>query len=294
VEKRIEFDGSVLPPDAGFATVRRAGFENELVLSVGEGPEELEQEPNNTAAQARRCVPPFAVTGRIDAPGDEDRVVMTVKKGDLLRLEVQSALAGLDPWLKVETMEGKQLQRSDDAAGRDPMIEWSAPEEGSFVVAVGNVVHRGGTDSYYRLSVTQPGPSVQVKVPAHSFTLEPGKTNEIKMTVKFEHGVKGKWTASVLGLPEVLSVETKEVPEKGGEVLWRVAPPDVTETFSGPCQFLVKDSESGRTVFGVHDLVTTGVDNGVPNGFNHLVIESIPQIWMTVKKPKPAPEKKSN
>jgi hypothetical protein len=31
------------------------------------------------------------------------------------------------------------------------------------------------------------------------------------------------------------------------------------------------------------DLIATGADNGVPNGFNRLLIESVDHLWLTVR-----------
>ena len=164
------------------------------------------------------------------------------------------------------------------------------------MVTVGSLLRRGGEECAYRLAVSRREPSVQIKASAHSFTFEPGKTNELKMTVKLENGAKGKWTASLTGLPAEWGVASQDVPEKGGELTWKVPLPAAAESFSGPFQVILQESDAGGshgpTHRATHDLIVTGENNGVPNGYNHLVIESIDSLWMTVKKAKPPAEKK--
>ena len=61
--------------------------------------------------------------------------------------------------MTIEDSAGNQLARNDDAEGsRDPRLEWKAPTNGNFMVAVGSVTHRGGEEYCYRLLVqpTQP------------------------------------------------------------------------------------------------------------------------------------------
>ena len=52
--------------------------------------------------------------------------------------------------------------------------------------------------------------------------------------------------------------------------------------WSGPILILVTEEGSGKQQPAVVELVATGVDNGVPNGFARLLIESTDQCWLTV------------
>lgn len=287
---QVEFDGASLLPEATRAVLSHRFFNNVLSLPVSDGVEATEREPNNRLAQAEEHEVPFAVTGRIDAAGDEDRFRVTLKKGDALHLEVQSATLGfpVDPWLKVENAEGKELSKADDNVGSDPVLEWTAPENGSFVIAVGNVLHRGGADQYYRLNVGRSLPEVRVRTAANAWVADPGKTNELKFTVKLLNGAKGKFTAAVGGLPEGVAAENLAVPEQGGEVTIKLAVAADAKPFQGPIRIEIKESASGKVFRAANELVTAGVDNGVPNGFNHLLLESIEQLWLTVPPVKPA------
>jgi hypothetical protein len=255
----------------------------------------MEQEPNDIASETQRLDVPSAITGCIEKVGDEDRFSFAAAKDEKFLLEVQSASLGLplDAWLKLENSKGKELAKSDDSAGADPKLEWTAPADGSFTAVVGNVLHRGGTDYYYRLSVRRAVPSVKVNSSETAFTIAPGKTNELKVTVKRLHGFKPQLTLSAKSLPDGLAVEPVEVPEKGGDVLLKlVASPDA-KPFSGVIQIVLSETESGIEHRAVADLTSSTVNNGVPSGFTKLAIESTDHIWLTVLPvPEPKVEKK--
>ena len=290
-----EFPGARIPADADTVWLTGLKTENRVSVPVGPGPEWMEKEPNDRPPEAALLEPPFAVTGIISSAGDEDRVAMRVKKGEVFRLEVRSASPQLDAWLKVETAAGKELQRSDDSSsGRDPSLVWTAGEEGRFVIAVGSLLHRGGEDYAYRLSVGHPEPSVTAKAADHSFTFEAGRTNELKVSVKLENGAKGKWTAALTGLPAEWTPPSQEVPEKSGDMSWKIPVAATAAAFSGSFQVILRSAETGQTRLATHDLIVVGENNGVPNGYNHLVIESIDTLWMTLKpaKAKPPADKK--
>ena len=291
----VAFNGS----DLG-ATLDRVplppGFgESVLDLLVGAGPEGVESEPNSINADANSIEIPGAVTGELGTAGDEDRFVFHANKGESLLLEVQTAALGfpLDAWLRVEDRSGKELARNDDDTGSDPRLEWSAPADGPYVAAVGNLLQRGSPGSWYRLALSRATPSLKATVAENSFTLEPGKTNEIKVNITRRHGFNTPLTLSVRGLPEGVRAEPGEIPAKGGECLVRLITTDTTVPFSGSLQIRVLESGSGKEQIVTMDLVSAGENNGVPQGYRRLVVESVAEFWLTVlTAPKKSEEKK--
>ena len=282
--REFEFDGTELPAETREVALVVPDFENVLTVPVGDGPELIETEPNDAPNEATHLEVPCAVTGSIEKPGDEDRFTFAAKKGDALLLGVQSTTLGfpLDARLKVEDAKGKELAKKNDTVNADPMLEWTAPEDGTYFAAVGNVLHRGGPDHLYRLSISQAVPGLKAVVANNSFAIEPGKTNEIKVTVTRLHGFKSKLTVSARGLPEGLTVEPAEVPDKGGEVVLKLIASADAKPFSGAIQFAVTETESGTEHHAISELISSTTDNGVPQGFKKLVIESTDQLWLTV------------
>jgi len=284
LDREFEFDGSSLSNDQRQAVLQIPGFENALTLPAGDGVESMEKEPNDSANEATRLDLPFAITGCIDKAGDQDRFTFAAKKGEKLLLQVQSASFGfaLDAWLKIEDVKGKELAKSDDRVNADPVLEWSPEEDGVFVAAVGNVLNRGGPDHLYRLSIRRPLPDYKAVVADGGLTIEPGKTNEIKVTLTRLYDWKAKLSVSAKGLPPELKVDPVDVPEKESEIsLKLVAAPDA-KPFSGPIQVVVTATESGQEHRAIAELITSSVNNGVPSGFNKLAIESTEQLWLTV------------
>jgi Bacterial pre-peptidase C-terminal domain len=288
--REFEFDGTGLPAETRQVTLAIPDFENAVTLPVGDGPELIEREPNNSTDAATPLDVPSAVTGCIDKAGDEDRFTFSAKKSERLLLKVQSASLGfpLDARLKLEDAKGKELVKKDDKVNADPALEWTAPEDGTFFAAVGNVLHRGGSDYLYRLSISRAVPGLKAVVGNNAITIEPGKTNDIKITTRRLYGFQSKLTLSVKGLPEGLAAEDIEVPEKGGEAVLKLVASADAKPFSGVIQFAVTELESGIEQRVVSELISSTMDNGVPQGFRKLLIESTDKLWLTLL---PAPAK---
>ncbi len=259
-----------------------------LEMPVGDGKEWVEVEPNDTAATAQTLEIPSAVSGDLDRAGDEDRYRVSAKKGEALHLEVQAAGLGfpLDAWLKIEDATGKELVRNDDSGGADPVLDWTPPESAEYRVVVGNLLQRGGRDQRYRLSVQRPQPVWSASVPEAFLSLEPGKTNEWKVAISRRFGAETRLTVSVRGLPPGVRVDPVEVPEKALEATLRWITATNAASFSGPFQVEVMAPKSVQGLAGVQQaqfsLVSAGENNGVPQGFRRLVVESVSRLWMTV------------
>jgi len=291
--REVVFDGGTVGAEVLNVSFRPTGIDDPIELAVGDGPETMEIEPNTASAEANPLEVPGAVSGELNQPGDEDRFLFPAKKGELLLLEIHSASLGfpLDAWLKVEDRSGKELVRNDDGAGADPLLEWTAEEDGSYVAAVGNLLRRGGADQWYRLGIRRAKPSVQVSVTENAWAVEPGKTNEIKVAVARRHGFDAKLQLSVSGLPEGVQAEPVEVSDKGGETVLKIIAGEGAQPFSGPIRIVATEGESGREQGASMSLVSAGENNGVPQGYRRLVIDSVSALWLTVL-PTPKVEKK--
>lgn len=268
----------------GFAEFQPGGFRDAIEVPLGDGPEGIESEPNDTRDQAGVISIPGAVSGDLNRPGDVDRFRFTAKKGEVLALEVQAARLGfpLDAWLKVEDAAGKELVRVDDTVGADPKLDWTAPQDGSFFAVVGNLVGSGGTDLRYRLQLRRPAPALQVSLADHAFSVEPGKTNEIKVTFARSHGFNAPLRIRAAGLPTELIAPSVEVAAAAADAVLKVFAPTNAAPFSGAIQIIATETGSGREHTATHSLASTGENNGVPQGFSRLLREQISQIWFNV------------
>lgn len=293
ISRQFSFDGSRLTNSDPTALVHPHGFECNHAVPVGEGPEIIEHEPNDRVAEANAMQNPGAVSGCIDRNGDEDRFTFPARKGEKLLIDVQSASLGfpLDPRLRIEDLQGKELLRKDDAVGVDLATEWSPPVDGTFVAAISNVLHRGGPENLYRLHIRRALPGYKATVAESTFSIEPGKTNELKLTVSRFHEFKSKLKVVARDLPPGVHAEPADVSEKGGETILKMMADEDAKPFSGLFSLVVEELDAAKERRVISELVSSTINNGVPNGFTRLVIESTDQLWLTVvSKPPPKVE----
>lgn len=126
-------------------------------LRVSDVTESMEVEPNDTRETASPAAIPFAGNGRIDRPGDVDHFRFSVERKRTLEVVVAARRLGspLDALLVLRDAQGKQLAVNDDRGGPDPRIRHTFGP-GTYTVTVRSLVHRGGADHTYRLSIVPP------------------------------------------------------------------------------------------------------------------------------------------
>jgi hypothetical protein len=161
-------------------------------------------------------------------------------------------------------------------------LEWTAPATATYTAIVGGVLHRGGADHLYRLNVQPTRPRVTAVIAESGFAIEPGKTIKIKISARRVHGFKSKMTASVVGLPEGLTASPVAMGETAKEITLELMASSEARPFSGPIQIRLREDDSDVVHSAIHELITTSLKNGVPQGFRDLVIKSTDQLWLTV------------
>lgn len=279
----VELDGTQYEPSVTTASLPLAGVATEQPLLVSDLPEAVEKETNDTTPET---IPvPGAITGRVQKANDEDRFTFTAAKKRTYDIRLTAADVGssLDAWLKIENKDGKQLARADDAGvSRDPQLTWTAPADGTFTIAVGDVTHRGGDNFVYRLAVTEAKPSVTATTAEHALKLQPGNTGEMKVTVKRLNGLTQKLQLAAKNLPEGISAPEVEIPAKGGEVTLKITAAAEAKPANQPFQLVLREVEGGKEHPVLYSMTSTVVNNGVPQGFTNLVIDSTEHLWLTV------------
>ncbi len=288
----VEFDATAVPDDRSEARLVGKGFSNEVQLAVVDGEVVLEREPNDTASGTNRITLPCGVTGRIDRAGDVDRFPFTARKDAKWLISVEAVALGfpLDAWVRIEDAQGKELAKNDGATGVDPKLEWTVPADGEFVVVVGNRLQRGGADFRYHLLVRPAKPELRVTLTDSALAVTPGQTNDFKVALKRLHGFAGELKVAATNLPPGLSVEPVVVASKDNEAVLKFVASTNAQPWSGPLQISATET-NGRLHRAVFDLTSATVNNGVPGGYQRLVVESTDQLWLTLL---PAPKPKSD
>ena len=291
-----EIDGTHFPEQATTAELGLPGVVCDLPVIVSDIPEVLEKEPNDTATTAQAVEIPIGITGRINRPGDEDRFAFSAVKGRAYSFKVTSARIGtpLDAWLKIENKDGKQLATNDDSSGfRDSELTWTAPADGTFSCAIGDVSHHGGEDFIYRLAITEAAPSIAATVSVHSASVQAGKTSELKVAVKRANGFKAKLQLVAKNLPDGVTATPVDVPEKDGDVMLKFSASADAKTANQTFTVVLRETEAGTEHPARHFMTTSSENNGVPQGYTELVIPSTDQLWLTVlAEPAKSEEKK--
>lgn len=132
----------------------RFGVSNPRLFAVSHGSIDVaEKEPNDDAATAQRIAVNSAVNGMSDG-NREDVFRFAAKKGQRVVLECQAGKldSQMDATLTLNDADGKQLASNNDYYGRDPLIDFRAPHDGDYFVAVHDLSFRGGQP--YRLIVS--------------------------------------------------------------------------------------------------------------------------------------------
>jgi hypothetical protein len=294
VNRQETVPASAILPAVDFQEVRWPQIENVLNLPVSDGPEWVERDLGGTLGKGEKLPVPGAVTGSIALPGEEDRYVFSARKDEAFVLDVLSAEFGfpLDAFVRVEDSKGKELARGDDSDSADPRLEWVAPADGDYTAVIGSLVRRGGADQIYRLAIQRRQPSFKATVGVDVLNLEPGKTNELKVTLSRKHGYAAKFQVALEGLPAGVVADLVELTEKDNEAVLKLRAGVDTKPASGPIRVRLREGDGGKVHWARFEMAGTGENNGVPQGFRHLVVEWTDQLWLTVLPlPKKEPEK---
>ncbi len=83
---------------------------------------------------------------------------LTAKKGQRYFATVWAERldSKVDPQIRIFDKSGRELDRDNDYFTRDPLLDFTAPEDGDYHLAVSDILYRGGGDQHhYRFTVSQ-------------------------------------------------------------------------------------------------------------------------------------------
>lgn len=148
---------SGMRPVAWPAGLAASGLRPAVVVSSY--PELVENEQSGSG-QALAAAP-IGVSGCLSKAGEEDRYVVPVTPGQTVRIELLAEQLGspVDGVAIVRNAQGGEMARGDDQRGTtDPAIDFQVPGGvNSIVVAVQDLLGRGGPSHVYRLSIAPAG-----------------------------------------------------------------------------------------------------------------------------------------
>jgi hypothetical protein len=130
----------------------------------------IETEPNNAQAQGNPFAAPLALNGVIAEPGDVDCFKFKATKGQVLDIQVYARRirTPLDPVLYVLASNGGNVAGSDDSAGPDSYLRFTAPADDEYTVMLHDHLRKGGVDYAYRVELTAVQPALTMGLPEQS------------------------------------------------------------------------------------------------------------------------------
>jgi WD40 repeat protein len=159
-----------IAPDAplGIHDVRavgRFGASNPRAFVVSDRAEIPESGDNHAAAQGLPMPLDTVLNGRADAQAP-DYFKLTLKADQRIIVDcwAQRIDSRMDATLVLFNAAGEELQRNRDHHRRDPLLDFTAPADGEYVLSVHDFLHAGGTEHFYRL-IARTGPYIDFVFP---------------------------------------------------------------------------------------------------------------------------------
>ncbi len=249
------------------------GWPVPLVLSDHD--ETVTQQPNNEPKQANRVVVPGGITGRFLKGGASDYFVFAAKKGQKLAIEA-STLEYYSPtlvYMSLKNAKGAELAKTNPALAHpaDQRIDFTAADDGDYLLEVQHLHFAGGPSESYRIAVRPASSGFDLVLPNERFDVAPSGAAAIPVQV-VRKGYTGPIELSLAGrASDGLSGKATIKAGKNAALLLVVAKADMP---MGAYQFHVvgKATVDGKPVVqtaGAKTLVVQSL-NGLPYPPMHL------------------------
>jgi lysophospholipase L1-like esterase len=208
VRKEVAFPAAADVSAFGYRLETAWGIAPPSSLLVSDLPEAVA--PENAGRKPTPLGIPGGVTGVLENREGEHRYSFAVKKGEHWTITAEARRFGspLDVSLAVLGSDGKELVRADDLPGTtDVALDWIAPADGTYQVAVSDLAGTAGTRAaVYRLTVRPTADDFVLQTPAQRVGLNIGQKLPLVVKAIRTGNFKGPITLSVTGLPPGVKV----------------------------------------------------------------------------------------
>lgn len=135
----------------------KTGISHFRPFYVGQFPNTVEAEPNNDFDVPQAASLNQTIEGVIQ-PEDVDYFKVSVKKGQRISVEVEGLRLGytvFDPYIALMDKNRFEVATADDTIlfRQDGYLNFTAPEDGDYVVQLRDSSYRGGGNNFYRLHI---------------------------------------------------------------------------------------------------------------------------------------------
>lgn len=172
IAKTTEVDGKPVPVDRVFIVTAAAdvpigphevrcqglwGVSNARRFYVGNRPQGIEIEPNNSLDKSMPLTVGSAVLGLINGPADVDLFKFNAVAGQRLVIDCQATIidSKLRPSVEIYDVRRRRLQVTRGDGINDPVLVFDVSTEGEYTLKLHDAAFHGGNEYCYRLDVHQ-------------------------------------------------------------------------------------------------------------------------------------------
>jgi len=202
---------------------------NRMTYAVGDLPESLDTEPNDTLAEPQQIELPQIINGRIEQSGDVDVFGFNGRAGDKIVAEVQARRlhSPLDSLVRLMDASGKVVAWNDDhmlmdgflhpdmgelTHHADSYLTAELPADGAYRVQLSDSRKHGGAAYAYRLRISPPRPNFEVRVGPSSVNVPAGSGAAMWVYVLRKDGFDGDVEVALSNPPSGFAVHGGRVP----------------------------------------------------------------------------------
>ncbi|MBC7855402.1 MAG: PPC domain-containing protein [Pirellulaceae bacterium] len=225
----------------------------------------------------QECPLPCILSGRLDEPKDSDVFRFTAVKGKALSIKAESDSIGyeVDPFLRVTDDAGKVLAEAESPRrGGEPVLKFTPPADGPYRLEIADLHRRGGLRYAYRITLAPVTPDFTVTLAAGTFSIVPGKTLEIPLTIDRQNGFAAEIDFTPENLPAgITAAPLKSLPTGDTAKTAKLVLTAAADAKPGMFQLLAKSAGDVPLM----RRVTYSVKQG-PSTFNH------GDVWLSIGK----------
>ena len=234
---------------------------------------------------------PSTLAGTFNQPGETDTYQLKVPKGTSahIRIEARSLHYPTDSVLAVYNGE-KLLREIDDEDRTSPDAGYllKSSTDTPYTLKIRERYGKAGEPYRYRLSLTQPQPTIAPTVDKDIHKATPEKELKIKINLNRKNGHKQPLRIKITGLPEPLCIDGLNIPADAKDATLSLTAHDDTPTGQHPFQIHILDTEDKSKVLPATFSFQTSESRG-----DYLLNETT-WLWLSLPplEPKPDNDKK--
>lgn len=202
-------------------TVENAGS-GWFQVEASPGNETLEQEPNDSLAEATPAQWPGAVNGRFDKTGDRDYFKFQLKKGQRLHSVAKTRELGSDCDLAMSLLKADGAPIATARQEAETVLDADIPEDGDYLLQVEDLLVGGPPGHVYRVDVDETYGGFSLAAEQTQYSSPQGGTFVVKVLAQ-RRGYDGPIELTVAGLGDGVTLEGNKL--QGAEALLKITLP---------------------------------------------------------------------